>query len=396
MVESKLTGFGDILTTDMMNRFLERAPGYDRDNKFFQEDFDELKESGYLLSAVPKELGGQGMNLAQVSQNQRRIAYYAPATSLAVGMHFYWTGLAADMWNSGDKSLEWMLRDTVNGHVFAAGHAESGNDLPALLSTTKAEKVDGGYRFTGRKSFGSLTPVWTYLGLHGIDTSDPDNPQIIHGFMPRDAADFRIEEVWDTLGMRATCSQDTVLDGAFVPDKYIGRIVPAGAAGIDQFVLGIFAWGLMCFSSVYYGIAQRAMDLTIESVQSKTSIALTRSMAHHPEVQHAVASMVMELESIGPQLDRVTEEWSQGVDHGQDWAIKLIGGKYKIVEGAWKIVDTALDVMGGFGIFKQSPIERIWRDARLGRIHPGNYALSHEFVAKIALGINPDEPPRWG
>jgi len=144
-------------------------------------------------------------------------------------MHFYWTGLAADMWNSGDKSLEWLLRETVNGHVFAAGHAESGNDLPALLSTTKAEKVEGGYRFTGRKSFGSLTPVWTYLGLHGIDTSDPDNPQIIHGFMPRDAKDFRIEEVWDTLGMRATCSQDTVLDGAFVPDKYIGRIVPAGA-----------------------------------------------------------------------------------------------------------------------------------------------------------------------
>jgi alkylation response protein AidB-like acyl-CoA dehydrogenase len=47
----------------------------------------------------------------------------------------------------------------MNGAIFAAGHAESGNDLPVLLSTTKAEKVNGGYRFTGKKSFGSLTPV---------------------------------------------------------------------------------------------------------------------------------------------------------------------------------------------------------------------------------------------
>ena len=143
MVETKLSGFGDILKSDMMNRFLERAPGYDKENKFFQEDFDELKESGYLLSAVPKELGGLGMNLAQVSQNQRRIAYYAPATSLAVGMHFYWTGLAADMWNSGDKSLEWMLVDTVAGHVFAAGHAESGNDLPGIMSLQMQKKRKG-------------------------------------------------------------------------------------------------------------------------------------------------------------------------------------------------------------------------------------------------------------
>ena len=72
------------------------------------------------------------------------------------------------------------------GEVFAAGHAESGNDIPVLLSTTKAERVEGGYRFTGRKSFGSLSPVWTYLGIHGMDTADPSHPKIVHAFMPRD------------------------------------------------------------------------------------------------------------------------------------------------------------------------------------------------------------------
>jgi alkylation response protein AidB-like acyl-CoA dehydrogenase len=163
---------------------MERAPGYDRDNTFFTEDFNELKEAGYLLAAVPKELGGLGLNLAQIGQEQRRLAYHAAPTASAVNMHFYWTGLAADVWRSGDMSTEWMLKASANGEVFAAGHAEGGNDIPVLLSTTKAEKVDGGYRFTGRKSFGSLSPVWDYLGIHAMDTSDPAAPKIVHAFMP--------------------------------------------------------------------------------------------------------------------------------------------------------------------------------------------------------------------
>ena len=54
-----------------------------------------------------------------------------------------------------------------------------------------------------------------------MDTSDPAAPKIVHAFMPRDTKGFTINETWDVLGMRATRSDDTVLDGAFVPDKYI-------------------------------------------------------------------------------------------------------------------------------------------------------------------------------
>src|SRR2546428_11537625 len=117
-------------------------------------------------------------------------------------MHNYWVGDAADCWRSGDKSLEWILREAAAGEVFAAGHAETGNDIPGLLSTTKAERVDGGYRFTGRKSFGSLTPVWTRLGLHGMDMSDSSGPRIVHAFMPRGTPGATIKETWDVLGMR--------------------------------------------------------------------------------------------------------------------------------------------------------------------------------------------------
>jgi hypothetical protein len=234
-----------MLTEEMLARFASRAASYDRENRFFEEDFDELRSARYLLMPVPTQFGGSGMTLAEVCREQRRLAYYAPATALAVNMHLYWIGVAADLWRQGDVSLEWILREAAGGEIFAAGHAESGNDVPVLLSTSKAERVDGGYRFTGRKHFGSLTPVWTRFGMHGMDTSDPAQPKIVHAFMPRDAEGYTIKETWDVLGMRATRSDDTVLENVFVPDRYIARVVPAGGAGIDRFVLAVFAWALM-------------------------------------------------------------------------------------------------------------------------------------------------------
>ena len=387
---------GQVLTDILLAHCRGRAPQYDRENRFFDEDFAALRDAGYLTIAVPRELGGLGYSLADVCREQRRLAYHAPSTALAINMHLYWTGLVADVWRRGDRSLEWLLTEAKNGAVFAAGHAERGNDIPVLLSTTRAERVPGGYRFTGHKSFGSLTPVWTHLGIHGMDTSDPQHPKVVHAFMPRDTPGYTIQETWDTLGMRATRSDDTVLDGVFVPDRYIARVVPAGAAGVDAFVLGIFAWALMGFGNIYYGMARRALDLIVENVKSKTTLGLTRSMAYHPEVQHAIAQMVIELESIEPQLNHVAREWSDGVDHGVGWIVKIVAAKYRAVEGAWQVIDRALDLAGGFGIFRRGPFEQLFRDARLGRIHPANSLLTHELVGKLSLGINPDEQPRWG
>ena len=119
-------------------------------------------------------------------------------------------------------------------------------------------------------------------------------------------------------------------------------------------------------------------------------------MAYHAEVQHVLAEMVMELEAIGPHIEKVVQDWSDGVDYGHGWGAEIIAAKYRAAEGAWKVVDHAMELAGGFGIFKVAGLERLFRDARLGRIHPANSFLTHEFVAKTALGINPDEQPRWG
>jgi len=387
---------GSILSDALLQGCRQRAAGYDRENKFCQEDFNELKAAGYLNMAIPKEFGGLGYTLHQAHQETRRLARHAPATALCVNMHHYWVGTAADTWRmTKDKSIEFVLEDAAKGEVFAAGHAEPGNETSIVMSATKAEKVPGGYKFTGRKAFGSLSPVWTRLGLHGLDTSDPKNPKVVHGFLARSTPGFTIKETWDVMGMRATRSDDTILEGAFIPDSHIARVVPMGLAGADLFVLSIFAWALGGFCNVYYGLAERLLELTVEHVKGKQSIGMSRSMAHHPEVQHGVAEMVMTLEAMRAQIDAMTNDWSNGVQH-PDWPIKIVATKYNAVNGAWKIADIALETSGGFGMFKKSEMERLFRDARCGRFHPANASLSHELIGKLVLGVNPDDPQRWG
>ena len=91
-----------------------------------------------------------------------------------------------------------------------------------------------------------------------------------------------------------------------------------------------------------------------------------------------------------------SDDWTHGVDHGALWAAKILMVKYHATEAAWRVVDRAFELAGGFGVFRASGWERLLRDARLGRIHPGNKALARELVAKSYLGLDPDAQPRWG
>jgi alkylation response protein AidB-like acyl-CoA dehydrogenase len=134
----------------------------------------------------------------------------------------------------------------------------------------------------------------------------------------------------------------------------------------------------------------------VEQAKVRSSIGLTRSTAHHPEVQRAVAEMRMALEAIDGYLGQVCADWAAGVDHGSEWPLKIVAAKHFAVTRAFEVVDTALDLTGGAGVFKRHRIEQLFRDARLGRMHPVNRLGVYEIVAKSSLGLDLAELPRWG
>lgn len=367
------------LDAALLERIRERAPGYDRDNAFCHEDLVELRDAGYLR---PRPL-------LETARDQRRLAAFAPATALAVNMHHVWLGVARILRERGDASLEWVLEDAERGELFAFGISEPGNDLVLWDSATAADRVDGGWAFTGTKVFTSLAPAWSRLGVFGrADTAE--GPRLVHGFLTRDDGGVTTLEDWDTLGMRATQSRTTVLENAVVPDARVSRILPVGP-NADPFVFGIFASFLVLIASVYAGIADRALELAIEALRGRRSRASGRALADDPDLRWRLADAALALDAIAPDLESLAADVDGLVDRGPRWFRHLTGAKHRATEAARLVVDQAARLAGGAGYRSAAELARLQRDVLAGVFHPSDTESVHATVAASLLG-----PPSAG
>jgi len=366
-----------VLTQELLERIRSRAAGYDRDNAFFLDDLEELTAAGYL---APR-------SLLETALDQRLLAAYAPATALGINMHLVWTGVARVLSERGDDSLDWVLADASAGELFAFGNSEAGNDLVLFDSTTKAVPgPNGSYAFTGTKIFTSLAPAWTRLGIFGRDDSDPENPLLVHGFITRETPGWRSLDDWDTLGMRATQSHTTVLDGVVVPANRIARILPVGPSG-DPFIFGIFANFLLLIASVYSGIADRALELGVEAVGKRTSLKNEgKPYSQDPDLRWRIADAALALDALAPQIETLAADVDHRVNHGLAWFRRLTGVKHRATETARYVVDQSARVAGGGGYRSSAELARLQRDVLAGIYHPSDTESVHSTVATNLLG----------
>ncbi len=363
-----------VLTPELLGRIRDRAADYDLHNTFFTEDLDELRAAGYL---APR-------SLLETARDQRLLAAYAPATALAINMHHVWVGVARVLVDRGDTSLQWILDDAAAGELFAFGNSEQGNDLVLWDSLTDVVTVDGGYAFTGTKIFTSLAPAWTRLGIFG-KLRGGDGDQLIHGFITRETLGWHSKDDWDTLGMRATQSHTTVLDGAVVPADRVARVLPVGP-NADPFVFGIFANFLPLIGSVYAGIGDRALELAVEAVKRRTSLKTGLTYDKDPDFRWRIADAALALDALAPQLESLARDVDNLADHGANWFRYLTGAKHRATETARYVVDQAMRSAGGGGYRTSSELARLQRDVLAGIYHPSDTESIHSTVATNILG----------
>ena len=360
-----------MLTDAVLEEIRSRAPRYDETNSFFHEDLQALRQLGYL----------QPRSLSEMVSDQRTLARYAPATALGLGMHFTWMGVAQTLAASGDDSLGFVLDAARDGELFAFGVSERGNDKVLTDSVTTVTRVDGGYRFEGEKIFTSLSPAWTRLSLLGRM-----GDQIVHGFISRDTEGYRIVEDWDTLGMRATQSHTTMLEGVVVPDDQVARILPVGDSS-DPFIRAIFQNFLLLVSSVYVGIAERALELAVQAVSRRNSLARGgESYATDPDIRWQIADLAIAVDALDAPLVTLAADVDHQVEHGVRWFRLLSGVKHRSVETARLAVDKSLRLHGGRGYRRGEEISRLQRDVLAGVYHPSDTEAIHHTVAFDLLG----------
>lgn len=375
----------ELLPDELLERFRARAKGYDERNEFFHEDLAELKAQGYLRMFAPTDDGGLGFGLQQVAAAQRRLATAAPATALAINMHLVWTGVAHVLAQRGDNSLHYVLTDAVAGEVYAFGNSEAGNDSVLFDSNTVAEPLaDGSYAFTGTKIFTSLSPAWTRLGIFGKDGTG-DVPLLVHGFITRDSPGYTIKDDWDTLGMRASQSNTTVLDGVVAPADRVFRKLPVGP-NADPLIFAIFACFETLLAAVYTGLGERALDIGVATAHKRSSQKSGKSYAQDPDIRWRIADAALAMDGLYPQLEAVARDVDELVDHGVMWFPKLVGLKVRATETSRTVVDLIIRVSGGGSYFSGNELGRLYRDVLAGMFHPSDDESAHSTIANAWLG----------
>lgn len=373
------------LPDDLLERIRERAPIHDRENTFPQQDLDELRAAGYLSILVPADRGGAGLSLAQAAILQQRLAEAAPATALAINMHLVWTGVAKVFADRGVAGLEFVQDGAVAGEVFAFGISEGGNDLVLFGSDTEATPDDdGGYAFTGTKIFTSLAPVWTRLGLHGLDTTSDDAPKLVFAFIERTDA-VATGDDWDTLGMRATQSRTTRLNGAVADAAHVVRRIDPGP-NPDPIVFGIFAVFEILLASVYTGIARRALELAVLAAGKRRSKKTGAAYSQDPDIRRRIAEMALAYDALPPQIAALARDVDDQVDNGARWFSLLSGVKHRAITMAKHVVDQAMLVAGGGSYFSANELSRLYRDVLAGAFHPSDPESAHATAASAWLG----------
>jgi len=233
MTSSQMTG--DRLVSDwtavareLGPRFAARAAAHDAADRFVAENYRDLRERRVLAAGVPSELGGGGASHADLCVMTRVLAQYCGSTALALSMHTHQVAIAAWRWRHESAPVEPLLRRVAAEQPVIV--SSGGSDW--LAGSGRAEKVEGGYRITGRKVFASGSPMGDLFMTMAVYDDPEAGPTVVHVAIPFDAAGVAVQDNWRTLGMRGTGSHDVVLDGVFVPDAFADRRAGGATRGM--------------------------------------------------------------------------------------------------------------------------------------------------------------------
>lgn len=374
------------LSDDLLARIHERATVHDQENTFPTDDLADLREAGYLAAFVPKEYGGAGLSLVEIAAEQTRLAKAAPGTALGINMHQIIVGLGRHLVRNGNDRGELILRDAAAGELFGFGISEPGNDLVLFGSITKATPDGkGGYSFEGTKVFTSLAPVWTRLLTFGRDDSGEDGPHSVFGIMHREDGGFTIKDDWDTLGMRATQSNTTILEGAHVPaDRILTRCEPGPSK--DPVVFGIFSNFEILLGATYQGVGERAVEVAAEHVKTRKSVKNQTVYSNDPDIRWRIAEAALAMNAVGPQIRELARDIDAGVDRGPIWMPQLSAAKNASAEATLRAVEQAIRACGGSSYYNRHELSRLYRDALAGLFQPSDQESLHGAWANVVLG----------
>lgn len=373
------------LSEAILKQIHENAHQVDLDNRFPDEDYALLKEAGYFKAQVPKEYGGFGLSLKEIAHEQTRLAQAAPGTALGINMHQIIVGMAKYMVKNGNLAGEQILKDAVNGELLAFGISEPANDRVLFGSTTTAHKQeDGSYLFKGRKVFISMVNQCTRLVTYGQEET-PQGPMSVFAYIDNDKKTVIADDNWNALGMRATQSNNVLLNDAYAPKERILTIVKPGPS-YDPVVFGIFGYFEILLAATYHGIGNRAIEIGVEVVKKRKSVANNTTYSNDKDIRWRIADAAIRQDAVSYQIDGLSDQFESGYDHGMLWMPKLSAVKNTSVEASMHAVNEIVRASGGMSYYNTHELSRLLRDVHAGLFQPSDQESLHNGWANVLVG----------
>jgi 3-hydroxy-9,10-secoandrosta-1,3,5(10)-triene-9,17-dione monooxygenase len=351
------------------------------------ETIAQFTEAGFFKVLQPRRFGGYELDPAVYCNIARTLAEGCMSSAWVYGVvavHNWQLALfppqaSEDVWgNNGDVRIS-----------------------SSYMPCGKVVRVEGGYRLSGRWAFssGSAHCDWVILGVH-VPSDSGGAPDPCNFLVPR--SDYRIIDTWDVMGLRATGSNDIVVEDAFVPDHRIIREMSMFDLDCQGHVVHDASLYRIPFAQLFnrtvsttsLGCLKRALDSFVEGMRTKRATYTGLKLANDSAIQEAVGDVALTLDDLELRLKRDLAELSDRAARG-DWSesrrAALGLSTTSMVSRCVTAVDQLMQFSGGKAIYRGNVIQRAFLDIHCARAHVANnpYPYARNFGA-MAFGAPND------
>jgi short-chain 2-methylacyl-CoA dehydrogenase len=346
----------------------------DADGIFRKDVLGEMFSLGLMGIGIPEEYGGQDGSFFQSVLAIEELAKVDPAASVIVDVQNTLVNAAIQQWGTDvqkQKYLPRLANDTVG--AYALSEAGSGSDAFAL--TLRATEDGDSFRLTGRKLWiTNAAEAGIFLIFATVNPSQ-GHKGITAFLVDRAAPGLSIGKKEDKLGIRASSTCEVILDDCCVPKAAVlgdmGKGYKIAIETLNEGRIGIGAQMV--------GLAQGALEHALE--YSKQRMQFGKAIAEFQGVQFELAEMATDIEA----ARLLVYNAARLRDAGLPFLTEAAMAKFFASQIAERTASRAVEIFGGVGFMKDYPVEKLYRDAKIGRIYEGTSNMQRITIAKQLL-----------
>jgi len=346
----------------------------DRNQALDADLLPQLFELGLMAIEIPEEFGGAGSTFFTSILVVEELSRVDPAVGVLVDVQNTLFINALIRWGSDAQKrsvLPRLAKDTVG--AYALSEAGSGSDAFAL--SCRATRDGDDWVLNGQK-------LWITNGNEAglfivFATIDPDaGYKGITAFLVEKGMEgFSVGKKEDKLGIRASSTTELVLQDVRIPtEKVLGEVGKGYKVAIETLNEGRIGIGAQMV-----GLAQGALDHTVNYVKEREQFG--RPIADFQGVQFQLGQMATDLEAARLMVYNA----ARLKDAGKEFLLQAAMAKLFSSQVAQRVASTAVDLFGGYGFTREYPVEKLYRDAKIGSIYEGTSNMQLQTIAKILL-----------